>query len=426
MKRNAPLVILLYALLFLALASMKGEILALAIPIAIYLLSGLWYAPDDMQLRITREMDAERIVPNQLVKMTLSVTNIGKSNLEEIFFKDQISSALEIVDGYPSYLCSLKKGESISWSYTLTGPRGSFLFKGIEAQASDHLNISRKTKFIPTEGQLFIIPPFTRIKNIKIRPRQTRAYAGNIPARIGGPGVEFFGLREYQPGDSPRWVNWRASARHPQALFSNEYEQERVADVGIILDGREKVNMGESGNSLYEHSVIAAAALSDAFISAGNRVGLLLYGQTLRWTFPGYGHIQRERIMQSLARAEIGNSSVFTDLMRIPSQLFPINSQLVLISPLKNDDYNTLIHLRARGYQVMVISPNPVNYEQENLPDNANIRLAARIIGMERRMFMLKLKRAGIQALDWDVNLPLDRLVKSHLGRPPATRHPVS
>ena len=130
--------------------------------------------------------------------------------------------------------------------------------------------------------------------------------------------------------------------------------------------------------------------------------------------------------MQSLARAEIGNSSVFTDLMRLPSQLFPINSQLVLISPLKNDDYNTLIHLRARGYQVMVISPNPVDYEQENLPDNANIRLAARIIGMERRMFMLKLKRAGIQALDWDVNQPLDRLVKSHLGRPPAWRNPLN
>jgi len=424
MRRNAPLIFLLYALLFTALVSMKGEILALAIPLALYLLSGLWFAPDEINLQIERELSAERVTPNMPVVMTLRITNLG-GLLEELFLEDELAPALKIVDGESNFLCTLKKGETISWSYTLSGTRGSFLFNGVEATANDHLSISRKAKFIPTDGQLFVIPPFTRIKNITIRPHQTRSYSGSIPARIGGPGVEFYGLREYQPGDSPRWVNWRASARHPQAIYSNEYEQERVADVGIILDGREAVNIGNGTNSLFEHSVIAAAALADAFISAGNRVGVLRYGHTLRWTYPGYGHIQRERIMQSLSRAEVGNSSVFTDLKRLPSQLFPTNSQLVLISPLQNDDYATLLHLRARGYQVMVISPDPVSYEMRNLPDNKNTRLAARILGMERRMFMLKLQRAGVQALDWDVNLPLDRLVKSRLGRPPAWRNPL-
>ncbi len=147
MKKNFAIVILIYILLFIALASMKGEILALAIPIALYLLSGLWFAPDAIKLNITREMDAERITPNQPVKITLRVTNIGKSHLEEVFLKDQISPALEILSGYSSYLCTLKKGESVSWSYTLTGPRGSFLFKGIKATASDHLNITQKTNF---------------------------------------------------------------------------------------------------------------------------------------------------------------------------------------------------------------------------------------------------------------------------------------
>ena len=319
----------------------------------------------------------------------------------------------------------MKAGQTIEWTYTISGPRGSFIFDGVEVTARDHLDVTRATQFIPTQGQLFIVPPFTRIKNIAIRPRQTRAYSGSIPARIGGPGVEFFGLREYQPGDTLRWINWRASARHEQVLFTNEYEQERVADVGIIVDGRDRINIGNGVNSLFEHTVIAAAALSDAFISSGNRVGLLLYGQTLRWTFPGYGHVQRERIMQSLARAEVGDSSVFADLMRIPPQLFPTNSQLVLISPLKKDDLSTLIHLRARGYQVMVISPDPVSYEMRHLPDNANTRLAARVLGMERQMLMLRLQRAGVQALDWDVNLPLDRLIKSRLGRPPVWRNVV-
>jgi uncharacterized protein (DUF58 family) len=422
MRRNAPLVFLLYLLVFVGLLGMSGEVLALAIPIALYLLSGLWLTPRGINLYITRTLSAERVTPNMPVTFTLRIVNLG-GRIEELLLEDQISPALSIVDGKPNYLCTLKKGQTLTWTYTVSGPRGSFTFKGLEATARDHLDVSRLSQFIPVTGQMFVVPPFTRIKNIKIRPRQTRAYAGTIPARIGGPGVEFFGLREYQPGDTPRWINWRASARHEHALFTNEYEQERVADVGIVLDGRENVNVGNGSRSLFEHTVIAAAALSDAFLSAGNRVGLLLYGHTLRWTFPGYGHIQRERIMQSLARAEVGNSSVFADLMRIPSQLFPMNSQLVFVSPLKSSDYATFVHLRARGYQVMVISPDPVSYERRQLPDDANTKLAARSLRTERQMLMLRLQRAGIQALDWDVTLPLDRLVKTRLGRPPAWRN---
>ncbi len=418
MKRNAPLVFLLYALIFTALADMRGEVLALAIPLAVYLLLGLYFAPPEPNLRIERELSAERVTPQTPVTVTLRVTNLGET-LEELLLEDQLAPALNLVKGETSRFCTLKKGESLTWTYTIRGTRGAFLFDGVKAQVSDHLDISRKSKFFPAEGQLFIIPPFTRIKNLTIRPRQTRAYAGTIPARIGGPGVEFFGLREYQPGDSPRWVNWRASARHPQALFSNEYEQERVADVGIILDGRESVNLSDGKNAIFEHSVIAAAALADAFISAGNRVGLLRYGHTLRWTFPGYGHVQRERIMQSLSRAAIGDSAVFADLARIPARLFSANSQLVLISPLQESDYDTLLRLRARGYQVMVISPDPVSYESRALPDTPETRLAARILGLERRMLLLRLRRAGVQVLDWDVTLPLDRLIKTRLGRPP-------
>jgi uncharacterized protein (DUF58 family) len=66
----------------------------------------------------------------------------------------------------------------------------------------------------------------------------------------------------------------------------------------------------------------AAAALVDTFLTAGNRVGLLLYSQYLSWTFPGYGKIQRERILQALARAEVGDSQVFSDLMYLPARLF--------------------------------------------------------------------------------------------------------
>lgn len=422
MRRNAPLVFMLYLLLFIALLGMSGEALTLAIPLALYLLSGLWFAPQEVNLRIERTLSAERVTPNMPVVVSIRITNLG-ARLEELALEDQISPALKIIKGASTHICTLKSGQTTLWKYTITGSRGSYPFNGIEVTARDHLDIARKSAFVKTDGQLFIIPPFTRLKNIKIRPRQTRSYSGAIPARVGGSGIDFFGLREYQPGDAPRHINWRVSARHHNALYANEYEQERVADVCIILDGRERVNIGNGIHSLFEHTVIAAAALADAFILSGNRVGLLHYGQTLRWTFPGYGHIQRERIMQSLAKAETGASSVFADLARLPAQLFPTNSQLVFVSPLQKDDYETFVHLRARGYQVMVISPDPVSYELRSLPANANTQLAARILGMERRMLIMRLQRAGIQTLDWDVAQPLDQLVKSRLGRPPAWKN---
>ncbi len=113
-------------------------------------------------------------------------------------------------------------------------------------------------------GQLMVVPEVIKLRRITIRPRRTRIYAGTIPACQGGSGVEFFGVREYQPGDSTRWINGRATARHPEALFVNEFEQERVTDVGIILDARRQSDVHTAHGALFEHAVQAAAALADA------------------------------------------------------------------------------------------------------------------------------------------------------------------
>jgi len=419
MNRGPLFTFLLYALIFAGLASTNGAVLALAIPFAIYTLLGLWFAPQNVRLVVERKLNTERTQPGSPVIMTLTVSNHG-GRIEELLIQDQVDPSLTIIEGSDQKLCSLAAGEKQHWTYTITGERGSYLFPGLRLRTSDHFGLTHQTEQIKTEGQLLILPSFTRIKNVTIRPRQTRVYAGPIPARLGGPGVSFFGLREYQPGDAQHWINWRASARHPHALFSNQFEQERVADVGIILDGRQRTNIIRGNHSLFEHTVVAAAALADTLISAGHRVGLLKYGHTLSWTYPGYGQIQRERILQALARAVVGDSTVFSDLTRMPSKLFPINSQLILVSPLANNDIKTLVHWRARGYQVLVISPDPISYELGGLPDIPSTHLAMRIIGMERRVLLLRLRRAGVQVLDWNVSQPIDRVIKSRLGRPPA------
>ncbi|MCP4140773.1 MAG: DUF58 domain-containing protein [Chloroflexi bacterium] len=419
MRRSLTPSLLLFSLILVGLATFQSSLLVLAIPLALYILLGLIFSPDKVDIEIERVLSAERVAPDTLVKVTLHLKNNG-SSLEEILLEDHIPPALSIEEGKIIHFCTLAPNERKTWSYTVSGTRGSYVFSDIEIRSSDHFGLVYHQEVLKIPGQLFVIPRVPRLRNITIRPRHTRVYAGTIPARVGGTGIDFFGVREYQTGDSLRRINWRTSARHQQNLFTNEFEQERAADVGIILDGRKLSNIGRDGHSLFEHTVSAAAGLADHFLSTGNRVGILFYGRVLRWSTPGYGNIQRERLLQALARAKTGDSQVFTNLDNLPTQLFPPNSQLVLVTPLVKGDAKMLIQLRSRGYQIMVVSPDPISYELRGLPDNPDVKLAARVLRTERNMVLMRLKRSGLQVVDWDVNIPLDRILESRLGRPPA------
>ena len=190
-----------------------------------------------------------------------------------------------------------------------------------------------------------------------------------------------------------------------------------MADVGIILDGRQRSNIYAGGHSLFEHSVIAAAALADSFLAQGNRVGLLVYGQYLQWTWPGYGKLQREKILHSLSHATPGSSQVFDGLQYLPTRMFPPESQIVLVSPLMEGDYLTLVQLRARGYQVMTVSPDPVAFEESFLPRQPEVQLAARVVRMERELMLKKIQRAGVQLIEWDVAQPFDQAARRSFGQ---------
>jgi uncharacterized protein (DUF58 family) len=416
MYRSIFLSTLVYGLLLTGLISLRGEFIALAIPFMLYLLYGFWSGPESLDLHIQRRLSNDRATPNSDVVVTLTVTNHG-ADIEELLLDEKISPRLTVRLGSPRHLLRLAKGSSQAFSYTVAGPRGSYAFESLYAAATDSSGLIRREQFIRSSEKLFIFPEVRRLKRVSIRPRRTRVYAGAIPGRVGGSGTEFFGVREYQFGDSPRTINWHVSARHEENLYSNEYQQERVADVGIVLDARANTNLFHANESIFEYKVSAAAALSDALLSQGNRVGLFVYSGFLGWTLPGYGKIQRERILQTLARAEVGASSVFAGLEHLSPRMFPSESQIVLVSSLVNDDLNVLVQLRGRGYQVMVISPDPVKFEYGLLPTSPRVDLAARVIRMERELLIRRLERAGIHVIEWDVSIPLDQAIGPALMR---------
>ncbi len=408
--------LLIYGLILGGLATLNGQLLALALPFIIYLGAGLLYEPEEPRLKVSRSLSADYVVQDEPITVKLTLTNEG-SEFEEVLVEDLAPARLELLDGQTRLLTRLLPGATIELSYTLRGKRGAYRFSEVRLTVGEALGLFQKRRVILAPGQFLVLPEATRLRRVEIRPRRTRVYSGLIPVRQGGPGIEFFGVRAYQPGDPLRWINGRASARHLETLFVNEFEQERVADVGLILDARQQSDAHTPDGSLFEHSIQATAALADTLLNDGNRVGLFIYGRYLDWTLPGYGKVQRQRILLALARAEQGDGDVFATLEHLPTRLFPARSQLVLISPLLPDDPEVLIKLRARGYRLLIISPDPITFERKGLPASREVELATRLARLERALLLNKLRQASIQVIDWQVETPFAQMAHRAFSR---------
>lgn len=418
MKRTLPLILLLFAIILTGLGALNRSVLALAFPILLYVAAGLTLSPGATDLRASRRIERDRDLQGGPVTMQVEITNHG-TQLNQVIIQDPLPDGLQLVSGSNQRLAALEPSQTIRLTYRVRAPRGIFRFESVKASVKDALWMTNRQLELPAPAQILIQPTVEDLDRIPIQPRNTRVYAGYIPSRQGGTGVDFFGVRQYQPGDPLRWINWKASARFQHLLFINQYEQQRITDVGLILDTRLRSEVRtEGGASLFEHSVDAAASLAGRFLDDGNRVGLLMYGTQLDWTLPGYSKIQKERIQNSLARAELGESLVFDKLENIPTRLLPPKSQVVLISPLQGDDLSTLINLRAHGYAVLVVSPDPIAFEESHLQENQMTVRAARFAHLERQSLLQNLRQAGIQVVNWRVENSLQAALHRAYLRP--------
>lgn len=425
MSRRFFLELLLYTLLLLGLGTLEGGILALAVPLLLYLVTALVGAPSRPHLHARRTLyrrDAGAVGPTERVTeavpvvVQLEITNDGHA-VSQLRIQDEVPAGLDVIDGETEVLAPLAAGRTLTLTYTVRGRRGNFNFQQVRVTVWDVLGLVRRNWRLSAPAYLWVLPEVTRIKPVSIRPHHTHGFAGPIPSGQAGSGVDFYGVREYHFGDPRHRINWRLTARHVDTLFTNEFEQERIADVGLILDAREQVNIRDGEHSLFEHAVRATASLADVFLREGHRVALLSYGRALERTFPGYGKVQRERILHALARARTGDSMVFESFDYLPTRFFPARSQLVIVSPLAQGDLPVLVRLRARGYHLLIVSPDPVAFEARWLPDDSAASLAVRICRMERALLLRRLRQYDIRVVDWSMDEPLDTVIHTALSR---------
>ena len=411
-SRAGLLLFLIFTLILTGIATRQGMLVALSLPLIIYLSVGFFYSPPKIKLSVNRDLDRAKVFTDVPMQSHLTLQNEG-DDLEEMEIDDPMPLGLEITEGKKNILTAMLPGEKVDFTYRLKGMRGEYIFTEVKARAVETFGLFYSSESIPAFGRIAILPDTIKLRPIPIRPPQTRGFAGPIPSRQGGAGVNFLLVREYQPGDSLRQVNWKVSARSDHEIYTTTYELERIADVGIILDARQQIDVRKGNKRIFEHMVRAAGGLADLFLQDGNRVGLLVYGAAITSAFPGTGKLQRERILQVLAKAETGFSYALEKLDYLPTRFFPPRSQIILVSPLIYGDAQVLGYLRQQGYAVMVISPNSILFEAEKEPATSIDFLALKTSLHERRLLINLLRRQGVQVIDWDITTPLEPLVRT-------------
>ncbi len=396
---------LILGLLITGVGTLQGGLLILTIPLMVYLFAAIARRPEEVKLTVTREIFPDYAPQGTPITVKLTITNQGDA-IDELAVQDVLPGGMMQTGGKSSAVSSLEAQGKIELEYTIEAQRGEYNGYEVLVRARDFLSFFERTSVYRTSPRLIVSPRYPKLNQIKIRPPQTRGFAGPIAARQGGTGIDFWGVREYHTGDPQRQINWKLAARSFQEVYVNIFEQERVADVGLILDARQRANVVTPAGSLFEHSVRATAALAENFLSDGNRVSLLIYGSGMIRVFPGYGKTQRDRILWSLARAKVQINYALESLEHLPTRFFPAKSQVVIFSPLLPEDIPVIVRIRAHGYAVMVISPDPISYQCAIYHDFTS--LAYRLADAERNFILRQLRGRGIQIVNWHIDQPLE------------------
>jgi uncharacterized protein (DUF58 family) len=110
---------------------------------------------------------------------------------------------------------------------------------------------------------------------LRVTSLQTGAYVSHFRGR----GMEFDESRPYQPGDDPRNIDWRVTARSDEA-YTKLFREERERPVLVVVDLRSNMHFATQGSYKSVVASRAAALISWAAHHRGDRLGGLIFGDT--------------------------------------------------------------------------------------------------------------------------------------------------
>lgn len=137
---------------------------------------------------------------------------------------------------------------------------------------------------------------------------------GDYRSLFYGFGVDFADLREYQPEDDIRYIDWNVSARM-DTLYVRQYVEDREVIAWFLLDLSPSVDFGTLQNPKRAVLIDFVATLARLLTRHGNRVGAIMYGSKIQYTIPARGgRNQVLRLINDLLKQPRLARSPMTDL----------------------------------------------------------------------------------------------------------------
>lgn len=198
-----------------------------------------------------------------------------------------------------------------------------------------------------------------RVRRIEIRTRRLveESLAGSYHSVFKGRGMEFAEVREYEPGDDVRTIDWNVSARfgHP---FVKKFSEERELTVVLVVDVSASERFGTAPATKLQMAAEIAALLAFSAIRNNDRVGLLLFTDRVE-TFvpPRKGRQHGLRVLREILAFESeGRGTSLAGALEVLRRVVTKRAVVFIVSDFQDDGYDRLLRVVARKHDVVALA----------------------------------------------------------------------
>jgi len=340
------------------------------------------------------------------VRVELTISNNSYRRTQQLEVFDNVPHEMKMRQGINQMRMNLGPGQSARIKYRVRCPlRGHYTLGPVSVRYRNVFNLFANESKVQDRTDITVFPQVREIEEALLRSDVPKMYTGATTLKTPGPGMEFYSLREYLPGDAFRSINWKAFARTGE-LMVNEKTRDAVTDVFIILDTRDVSRIGTVLKNPLEMGTIAAASISNYFIRRRDSVALVTYGDRMDYLPPETGDNQGYKVLSNLAAVRAKGSMPLQAVTNAMSSRMSRGSPVFIISSLEGDGTTlpAIRNLAARGHEVIVLSPSSIDLERliSRIP-----RMSYEVLKLERQNRLTAISGYGAKVIDWmpDVEL---------------------
>jgi uncharacterized protein (DUF58 family) len=210
-----------------------------------------------------------------------------------------------------------------------------------------------------------------RALEIKTRGLVETAFAGNYHSVFKGRGMNFEDVREYQPGDEIRSIDWNVTARMGNA-YVKKFTEERELTVMLIVDVSASGNFGSTSQSKRELAAEVACLLAFSAIRNNDKVGLLLFTDRVELFIPPKkGRSHTLRLIREILFFEPQGRGTKPDLaLDYLNKIITRRAVVFFISDFQAPDFSQALAVSGRRHDFIAIH---IQDEREKVLPNVGI-----------------------------------------------------